>query len=118
MSPSPGDVPIYVGPQWVPGSPPLGANGFGAIIYKPGGVSAGDTVATWPEVQTFITKSDGKCIVYVDDSITTPAPVPGASGTTACFGRVELRPFSNDPTTQTVLQIQAGATLLDLFAVR
>lgn len=89
-----------------------------AIIYRPGGVSAGDVVATWPEVQTFVTTTDGKCLVYIDDSITTPAPIAGATGNTECFGRVELRPYSNDPTTQTVLQIQAGATLLDLYAVR
>src|SRR5208337_92476 len=116
--PNPGDIPIYVGPEWTTGPVSLGSNGFGAIIYRPGGVSAGDVVATWPEVQTFITKSDGKAIVYVDDSVTTPAPVPGTTGTTECFGRVELRPWSNDPETQTVLQIQAGATLLDLYAVR
>jgi hypothetical protein len=116
--PNPGDVPIYVGPEWTTGPVPLGSDNFGSIIYQPGGVSAGDTVATWPEVQSFITKAHGKAIVYVDDSITTPAPVPGTVGTTECFGRVELRPFSSDPESQTVLQIQAGATLLDLYAVR
>jgi len=116
--PNPGDVPIYVGPEWTTGPVPLGSDDFGAIIYKPGIASAGDTVATWPEVQAFITAAHGKAIVYVDDSVTTPAPVPGTTGTTECFGRVELRPYSNDPETQTVLQIQAGATLLDLYAVR
>ncbi len=113
-----GDIPVYVGPNWSYEPPPLGPTNFGAIIYRPGSVSAGDVVATWPEVQTFITKADGKCIVYVDDSMTSPAPVPGATGITQCFGRVELRPWSNDPETQTVLQIQAGATLTDLYAVR
>jgi len=116
--PNPGDVPIYVGPEWTTGPVPMAPNGYGAIIYQPGGVSAGDTVATWPEVQTFITNSHGKAIIYVDDSKTTPAPVPAATGTTECFGRVELRPYSNDPTSQTVLQIEDGATLLDLYAVR
>lgn len=120
MSLDPGDIPVYVGPFWSYEPPPLGPTNFGAIIYQPGGASAGDVVATWPEVQAFIAKADGKCIVYIDDSMVSPAPapVPGTTGVTPCFGRVELRPFNNDPLTQTVLQIQDGATLTDLYAVR
>jgi hypothetical protein len=113
--PNPGDVPIYVGPEWTTGPAPLAATGFGAIIYQPGGVSAGDTVATWPEVQAFIAKAHGKCIVYVDDSITSPAPVPGATGVTECFGRVTLQAYKVDSIIFSVLEIEDGATLSNLY---
>jgi hypothetical protein len=90
---------------------------LGAIIYQPGGVSSGDTVATWAEVQSFIARAHGKCIVYVDDSIVSPALVPGASGVTECFGRVELRPFKIDAINFSVLEIEDGATLSNLYQV-
>jgi len=113
--PNPGDIPVFTGPEWsnlaaIP-------KGFASIIYKPGVASSGDHVATWPEVQTFIAASDGKCIVYVDDSVVSPALVPAVTGTTPCFGRVELRPYVIGSTAVTVLQIETGATLQDLYAV-
>src|SRR5271170_1319694 len=114
--PNPGDVQVYVGPEWSAMPIPLGPTDFGSIIYRPGGVTAKDVVATWPEVQAFITKADGKCFVYVDDSIVSPAPVPGTSGITECFGRVELRPFVIDPVNFTILQVESGATLDNLYA--
>ena len=46
-----------------------------SIIYFPGTPTAADHVATWPEVQTFIAAVDGRGIVYVNDSIVSPAPV-------------------------------------------
>ncbi len=116
MAPNAGDISVFEGPEWVSG--PAVPKGMGAIIYQPGGTAVpSDTVTTWADVQAFITATHGKCIVYIDDSITTPATVPAASGITTCFGRVELRPFSNDPQTATVLQIESGATLRDLYAV-
>lgn len=114
--PNPGDVPIYVGPEWAPGPAPVGPTSFGSIIYKPGTASAGDHVATWAEVQTFIATTDGKCIVYVDDSITSPAPVSGAI--TDCQGRVELRSALNDAVNTSVLLIPDGSTLRDLSIIR
>ena len=101
---------------------PSGANtivkGVGSIIYKPGTASTGDQVATWAEVKTLVTSWDGKCIVYVDDSITSPATVPTATGITDCGGRVELRAAKNDSTTTSVLEIENGATLRDLSIIR
>lgn len=89
-----------------------------SIIYKPGGVPSGLIVTTWTEVQEFIAFREGTVFLYVDDSIVSPALVPAASGITDCENRVELRPWSNDPLTQVVLQIQAGATLVNLYSVR
>ncbi|MFI4978306.1 MAG: DUF2190 family protein [Solirubrobacterales bacterium] len=88
---------------------------FGAIIYKPGTPSTADHVATWPEVQAFIGVTDGKCIVYVDDSIVSPALVPGATGLTNGLGRVEIRPYREDFFNFTTLVVQDGATLKGLF---
>jgi hypothetical protein len=90
---------------------------FGAIIYKPGTPTGGDHVATWPEVQSFIAQTDGKCIVYVDDSIVSPALVPGATGITDCKGRVEFRPFIVDSVIYSTLQVEDGATLQNPYAI-
>src|SRR5271163_83806 len=117
MPPNPGDVPIFVGPEWTTGPVPASPQTLGAIIYQPGGVSAGDTVATWAEVQTFIAATHGKCVVYVDDSITSPAPVPGTSGITECFGRVTVQPYKVDSIIFTVLEVEDGATLSNLYEV-
>lgn len=88
------------------------------IIYRPGGTPGGLVVTTWAQIQKFIAARQGAVIVYVDDSITTPALVPGATGVTPCFGRVEFRPYAVDGTTFAVLQVEDGATLQDLYAVR
>jgi hypothetical protein len=111
--PNPGDVPIYVGPEWTSG--PNVPKSYGAIIYKPGTPSAGDSVATWAEVQAFIAAANGKCIVYVDDSIVSPAPVPATTGITECFGRVTLQAFKVDSIIFSVLEIEDGATLSNLY---
>jgi len=92
---------------------------FDSCIYQPGGTSAGDVFTTWAEVKTFIqASSNGKCIVYVDDSIVSPAPVDSATGITDCRGRVELRAAKNDSTNTSVLEIENGATLRDLSIIR
>lgn len=88
-----------------------------AIIYKPGAPSFGRTVATWPEVQSFISNLQGTGVVYVDDSIVSPALVPGATGVTDCQGRVTIEPFLADAVRFTTLQIEPGATLQDLAKV-
>jgi hypothetical protein len=90
--------------------------GFGAIIFKPGVPSAGDHVATWAEVQTFVTTTDGKCFVYVDDSVAT-AHVPGGSGVTNFKGRGEIRAYRQDAANSSTLTIDDGATLKGLFRV-
>jgi hypothetical protein len=88
--------------------------GIGSIIYKPGVPSSSDTVATWVEVQAKIASWDGKGIVYIDDSVVSPAPVPGATGVTQCDGRVVLMPANYNAVNGTFLQIQNGATLENL----
>lgn len=91
---------------------------YDAIIYRPGGTTAGDVVATWAEVKTFIqASSNGKCIVYVDDSIVSPALVDTVTGITDCLGKVEIRPYVVDSVNFTVLQVEPGATLRDLYRI-
>lgn len=109
-------VPVFDGTKWQATTAPASIFG-GSIIYRPGTPSAGDHVATWPEVQTFVTTTDGKCIVYVDDSITSPAPVPGATGITDCQGRVTIKAAFPDSLNTPVLEIEAGATLRNLSFV-
>jgi len=88
------------------------------IIYKPGGVTAGLVVTTWAQVQEFIAYREGAVIVYVDDSIVSPASVPGASGLTDCGGRVEIRTAYSDSEASAVLLVQDGATLRNLSIIR
>lgn len=84
------------------------------IIYQPGGVSSGDTVATWPEVQTAVVASHGKINIYIDDSITSPAPVPTSTGITDLFGRAVIRAADPDSENIPVLEVESGATLRNL----
>ncbi|HYX20194.1 MAG TPA: hypothetical protein VFA98_05060 [Thermoanaerobaculia bacterium] len=88
-----------------------------SIIYRPGGVTGGLVVTTWAQVQQFIATRQGNVLIYVDDSIISPALVPGASGVTDCQGRVEILPFLADAILFTVLQVEPGATLQDLYKV-
>ncbi len=88
-----------------------------SIIYRPGGTTAGLVVTTWAQVQQFIATREGTVIVYVDDSIVSPALVPGASGVTDCEGRVIIMPALADAVLFSVLQIEPGATLQDLYKV-
>lgn len=87
------------------------------IIYQPGGVTQGVTVTTWAEVQAFISLREGAVDVYVDDSITSPALVPTASGITDCEGRVTIKVANSDSQATPVLQIEAGATLRNLLFI-
>jgi hypothetical protein len=86
-----------------------------SIIYQPGGVASGITVTNWAQVQEFIALRTGACTVIVDDSIVSPAPVPAVSGTTECFGRVQFQPWRIDSINYTVLEIEDGATLSNVF---
>lgn len=88
---------------------------FDSIIYQPGGTASADTLITWAAVKTFIqASSNGKCIVYVDDSITSPAPVDSVTGITDCQSRVEIRAAIVDSENIPVLEIENGATLRNL----
>ncbi|HYX20193.1 MAG TPA: hypothetical protein VFA98_05055, partial [Thermoanaerobaculia bacterium] len=87
------------------------------IIYRPGGTTGGVTVTTWAQVQEFIALRQGTVIVYVDDSIVSPALVPGATGVTDCQGRVLFRPAIVDSLSYSVLQVEDGATLHNVYAI-
>jgi hypothetical protein len=88
-----------------------------SIIYRPGGVPGGLVVTTWDQVQAFIAFRQGTVILYVDDSIVSPALVPGASGVTECFGRLVLNAWAGDSDAFSVLQIEDGATLQNLAEI-
>jgi len=89
---------------------------FDSCIYRPGGTAGGDVFTTWADVKTFISgSSNGKCIVYVDDSIVSPALVDAATTVTDCKGRVILK--SSLTVGASVLQIEPGATLQDLNTI-
>jgi len=91
---------------------------YDSCIYRPGGTAGGDVFTTWAAVKTFIeSSSNGKCIVFVDDSIVSPALVDGATGITDCKGRVEFRPYVEDTLQETILQVQDGATLRDVYKI-
>ena len=59
------------------------------ITFKPGTPSDSSTVATWAEVETFITAHLGNVVVYVDDSLAVPT-VP-ATAITECYGLVTFK---------------------------
>jgi hypothetical protein len=103
-------------------APPGPGGSTNAIIYRPGAASSGYFVQTWAEVQSFITETEGTGIVYVDDSIVTPAPVPAASGITDGFGRLVLKPYRQNQagistSAATYLVVSDGATIKGISQV-
>ena len=54
-------------------------------------------------------------VVYIDDSVVSPAVIPGTSGVTNCFGRTEFRPYRQDGENFTSLTVADGATLLSPY---
>ncbi len=82
------------------------------IIWQPGGTASGVTVTTWAAVQKFIAAREGAVTVYVDDSITSPAPVP--AGTTDCEGRVTFASAVDKIVpAQTAMSLADNAVLLN-----
>lgn len=96
---------------------PIPPDIFASIIYRPGVPTAGAFVETWAEVKTVNTATQGRCLVYVDDSIVSPAPVPGASGITDFQGRGQIQPYRTDANNFSVLLVEDGATLKGLANV-
>jgi hypothetical protein len=82
-----------------------------SIIYQPGGTADGLVVTSWVQVQKFIAAREGAAIVYIDDSITSPAPVPGVTGVTDGLGRLEIRPYRENSNVPSTLVVEDGATL-------
>jgi len=83
------------------------------IIFRPGVASAGNAVATWPEVETFITALAGVCTVYVDDSIAA-CIVPGTANT-ECSGRTNF--LGIDPVYGATLTIADGGRLRNVAQI-
>ncbi len=90
-------------------TPPMPASPS-AVIFRPGVASSGLFVETWAEVQTAIAAAEGCIIVYVDDG-TAAAHVPGSSGITEGFGRLEIRPYRGDAALASTLTVDDGATI-------
>lgn len=101
------------------------------IIYRPGGVSKDNVLATAKEVKQAIADTNGAVVVFVDASL---APTPGTAlwpdtgtgasiGQTDCLGTVEFRAYGNIGTTspgpggQTILRIKDGASFRNLRKV-
>lgn len=81
------------------------------IIYQPGGTASGVTVTTWSAVQKFIAARSGSVTVYIDDTFTSPAPVP--AGTTNCEGRVIFAGATEKINPQPVMSLADGAVLVN-----
>src|SRR5271163_1230564 len=79
-----------VGPPGPPGPP--GPSGAGSgIIFRPGGVAAGNVYTTWATAYTALVAANGAATVYVDSSL-APAVVP--PGVYPGFGCAILSPFN------------------------
>ena len=89
-----------------------------SIVFQPGGVAGGLVVTDWEKVQEFVALRKGACTLYVDDSFTAGAGalVPGASGITDGFGRLEIRPYRQDGN-GVFLLVGDGATLKGLYRI-
>jgi hypothetical protein len=84
------------------------------IIYQPGGTATGLVVTSWTAVQKFIAARDSAVTVFIDDSVTSPAPVP--AGTTDCQGRVTFAAYRPNLGTRPSLALADGAVLINPLA--
>jgi hypothetical protein len=82
-------------------------NEFAAgIIFRPGGVKAGNVFTTWAEIMEVVTAVNGATTVFIDASLAAAIVPPG---TYNGFGCVELSAFNDG--IGYILQLQDGATL-------
>lgn len=85
------------------------------LIWRPGGSSRGNIVATWGEVQNAIANTNGAITILVDDSI-APATVP--VGTTDCQSRVIFTSaFQHELPSTVKMILPDGAILRDVRAI-
>lgn len=80
------------------------------VVYRQGGVSSGNVLATWAEVETAITNAHGVLRVYVDSSITSPSTVQTGHATD-CLGNVELWPYRKNAAVRDTLVVKDGSSL-------
>jgi hypothetical protein len=93
-----------------------GGGSLASIIWRPGVPSAGSTVATWAEVETYIAATSGNLIVQLDTSI-APAIVPPTADT-ECFGRLAVVGYTLNLGALNVMIIADGGRLRNLSAVK
>src|SRR5579864_2008315 len=86
------------------------------VIYRQGGVTAGNVLATWAEVETAVANARGVLRVYVDSSITSPSLVQTGHATD-CLGNVELWPYRKVGAVRDTLLIKDGSSLHRLRGV-
>jgi len=105
---APGQVITTVGGVAVWAAPPTSLDVANGVIWRPGGVAAGNVVTTWADVMAAVTAVNGAITVYVDSSIAA-ATVP--AGSYNGFGDAQIAPF--DTGQGYVFTIADGATLVD-----
>jgi hypothetical protein len=97
-----------------PATPTPGVPAGNGVIYRPGGMTAAPVYATWAEVQAIILDTKGDVTVFIDSSITSPAPITGA---TDGFGRLVISPAAYNFATVHNAEIVSGASLDNVQAI-
>jgi len=83
-----------------------------SFVFQPGGVSSGNTFATWAEVIAAIAVDAGPKTIYFDDSIVSPAVIP------AGVYALEEVTFDNAKEGQdTFVEVAIGVSWTGLFAI-
>jgi hypothetical protein len=88
------------------------------VIFRPGGVASYLVKTDWDDIKAIIESAEGLVHVEVDDSIVSPAVIPGSSGFIDCRGFVTLSSIQHAGPGAPRLLIEDGATLHDLRGVQ
>ncbi len=99
--------------NWVFGTPVATSTELDGIIFRPGGVAAGNVYTTWATAFAAVTATNGTTILYVDSSITT-ATVP--AGVWDGLGALTLSGYSPGDTID-FLEMVDGAVLANIYKV-
>jgi len=51
------------------------------LVYRPGAATSGNVFGTWGDLMTQVASVDGPVTIHLDDSVTSPAPVPAGTHT-------------------------------------
>jgi hypothetical protein len=104
-------------------------SGSAGLIYRPGGTTVGNVLATAAEVKQAIADTNGAVTIYVDASV---APTPGTAlwpdtgtgasiGATDCLGTVRMLAYGNNavpgPGGNMILKVLDGASFTNLRGV-
>lgn len=124
------DVQVYDGPgdvatvRGVRARDVAGTGGGGSaasddgVIYRPGGVSSGNVLATAAEVAAACLAAHGALTVYVDPSL---SPTPGVAVMPAGVvwegaGRLKIEPYAFTSASTPVLGVEDGAQIRDVLS--